>query len=722
MELRLEALPWWGWGIALLAAAGMTFLFVRKPGSRVLWITRAVVLGALVALMAKPVRVVRETQSRKPVLAVLADCSRSMAVKDPGSRHAALKKFLEDQAGALESSFDVRYFGFAETSVRMSLDELLKRPADGQGTDLALALESAQKETQGRLAALLLLSDGANTGSRSPVEAARELNAPVTAVALGANSGLKDLSVDEVRASDFAFQYTPVEIAAAVSGIGFAGREISVALKRNEEVVATRPVLLSEDGRPEEVSFGFVPRAVGDFQYSIEVPPHQGELTLDNNSRSFPIHVGRQKIRVLAVCGQPSPEYYFLRHLLKSEPSVELVSFVILRNPESVATVAENELSLIPFPTQEIFSNDLFGFDVLIMENFSYRRFGILGAYLDNIRRFVEKGGGFVMLGGENAFGLGGYTGTPIETLLPVSLSPQENLLDERMDMEPTNLQHPLWQGVQEALGAPANWRPYLHLEGANATLRVKPQATLLGTANGGRIPILAAWKYGKGRAMALASNTSWRWALEASSRDGKTELYEKFWRGAVRWLSGSESSAQVRIALENREGRVDAKTRVLVYAFDQNYAPLAHGRVVLSVSDPHGVKRELDGYFRKDGEYSAEFVPASTGPHRITAMAFAGERLLGRDEKTLSVGSESPEDRALLFQETALRRIAEATGGRFFKPGEFQPGQIPSLPLKTLKAPVVKEVSLWNSAWFYAALIGALILEWYFRRKQGLL
>ena len=105
------------------------------------------------------------------------------------------------------------------------------------------------------------------------------------------------------------------------------------------------------------------------------------------------------RVRVLQLCGRPSWDERFLRRLLKRNPNVDLISFFILRTPSDLAAVDSDELSLIPFPTHELFQNELPSFDVIFLQNFEYMPYGI-GAYLDNIRQYVETGGGMAMIGG----------------------------------------------------------------------------------------------------------------------------------------------------------------------------------------------------------------------------------------------------------------------------------------------------------------------------------
>src|SRR5207244_12736840 len=122
--------------------------------------------------------------------------------------------------------------------------------------------------------------------------------------------------------------------------------------------------------------------------------------------KDFPLSVARDKIRVLLVCCSPTWDYRFLRQTLKHDPSIDLISFVILRTPTDVVNVPESQLSLIPFPTQRLFTEELKNFDLILFENFSYQLY-FPWYYLENVRKYVLDGVASAMIGVMLAFASG---------------------------------------------------------------------------------------------------------------------------------------------------------------------------------------------------------------------------------------------------------------------------------------------------------------------------
>ncbi|MBI3327506.1 MAG: hypothetical protein HYZ81_12495, partial [Nitrospinae bacterium] len=170
-----------------------------------------------------------------------------------------------------------------------------------------------------------------------------------------------------------------------VKSWGYKGQVIPLVLKQEGRILSTSSLQVDDDRLTRRTTFTLTPKEVGRYRLSVETPVQVGEALRANNQKDFQLQVRRDKIRVLFVSGRPSWNYRFLRRALKSDPSIELISFIILRTPTDVVNVPEDQLSLIPFPTNRLFTEELGNFDLLIFDNFSYLfYFPVL--YLENVR------------------------------------------------------------------------------------------------------------------------------------------------------------------------------------------------------------------------------------------------------------------------------------------------------------------------------------------------
>ena len=394
------------------------------------------VLACLIAAL-EPAIELRQIIRVANHVAVLVDVSRSMEVRPPdgGSsrieRAAALVRQAAPRFAAWEQAgHRVDLYSFGEVLAPATADSLAARPA-GEATRIGEALAEVRARYAGRdLGAVVVISDGIDTGriGEGPTRRhhaqhhRRRWRRPIHTVGIG-ESSLRDLSVAAVLADEFAFVRTPVTIEAVIRQHGLPDRQIELTLSRDGRPVATRSVILRGDHSEERVSFDWLPDHPGNFVFQIATPVLAGEALSSNNSQVFTVKVIRDRVRVLHLCGRPSWDQRFLRAMLRRDPNVDLVSFFILRTETDEQPWNRNELSLIPFPTYEIFEEQLQSFDLVIFQNFNFAPYGV-EPFLPGVRDYVEDGGAIAMIGGDLSFASGGYGSTPLRDVLPVELPP----------------------------------------------------------------------------------------------------------------------------------------------------------------------------------------------------------------------------------------------------------------------------------------------------------
>ena len=717
VDFRTDALTF---ALAAVAIAGVVWTLWRSRGATA-WL-RVAAYGLLLWFVLEPTAQVVPTLSRKPALAVLVDVSRSMGVEDPDQRLAEAKKLVRRTEAELSKKYELSYYEFSQDSVKSSLKKILSAKPYGSRTDLYESIRQVLRENKAARPAVLVFSDGAQTPG---TEEGLPFDTPVYTVGLGHPERLKDIAVREVRGSDFAFKNRPLEVTVKLESSGFGGRRVPVILseRKGKELrqVAVQEVSFPGSPGQAEATLRFTPAAVGLIDYHVEVPVQPDEASRQNNSADFQVQVQREKLRVLYLCGQPSPEYAFLRQILKSDPLIDLVSFVILRNPENIVPVPEDQLSLIPFPVQEIFTTSLPEFDLLIFENFSYQRFGITLGYLENIRRFVENlGGGFLMIGGENSFGRGGYVGTPIETLLPVTMNPQIETVDDGdyflKILEP---QHPILALSDQAAETERMWKSLPALSGRHRLSGVKSGATLLATFQDGA-PAIACWQRGRGRVLALATVSTWQWALGQSEKGLFQSAYTHFWRQSLRWLVGSGDSRVLRIVLTEPQWTVGRKAVVKVMLQPDRLHGSRDFQPALSVTGPDGAAQPLALTAASRTEYRAEWTPPAEGDYRLAAEVADGARTV-KEARTVSARAVDWERENPAPDFALLRSLAEKSGGRFFAADEFSPDILKghAQAAQTRSAQAVSE-PLWTHPGLFVLALALLLGEWGLRRWRG--
>lgn len=744
-----------GWVLALVVSVLAVALYRTarglahepRPGRRrVLLTLRGVATLVALALLLEPAVQLLQVRRVKNRVAVLVDVSESMGLPagaEGPSRLEQVQSFFSASApelSALADRFVFDVYAFGTQATTLPLEGVPRLKATERATDLLGALETAANEPAGerKLAGLVVFSDGADTASlrggltpatRERIEA---LGAPVFTFAAGDRDTVRDLAVTRVQSDDFAFVRNALEVKAILRSHGIRAREVPVVLRREGRVVAQTTARIGEQ-EEVEVRFHFTPDTTGKFIYSVSVPVLAGEMLEANNQRAFVLKVIRDRIRVLQVAGRPSWDERFLRGLLKRDPNVDLISFFILRTPQDESMVPNSELSLIPFPTDELFTKQLKTFDVVIFQNFDYYPYEV-ARYLRNIAEYVRGGGAFVMIGGEKSFSAGGYRGTYIEDILPVSVPPKGAAATDENPFRPVlteeGRRHPILQLARHAASTEQLLASLPELEGVNLVSAVRPEAQVLLAhpflqVAGVPAPVVAVWQVARGRSMAVTTDSTWFWSLPAAGQGSDRRAYDRFWTSALRWLVRDPDLTNIRVRpwkdVYQPGERVDLEVRV----HDQDYGP-AHGALVKAevLSADGKVVGNLSGTTGDDGRVVLSLTPPAPGAYKAMVRAsLAGppKTDLGKEVGTFAVRQTGAELIDPAPRPALLEAIAEASGGESF---ELPRSSLPDLDLvdpEVVEVGRKKNIDLWDRWPFIALFLGLLGTEWWLRRRWGL-
>ena len=734
--------------LAAVAALALTWRGLRsepRQGRRAALLALRTVsaLLALFLLLEPSLQLLQTARSRLR-FAVLVDVSRSMRFPvEPGgtSRGEAVASLLASRRAELAKlgervDLDWRSFS-AQATLADAEGAARGLPADGSRTDLLGALQAAAAGPGRKLAGVLLLSDGADnaalaagltTATRAEL---RALGAPVNTVAAGREPP-RDLAVERVAAEDFAFVRSSVTVEATLLAHGLEAGPVTVVLRREGSVVAQTSVQLEPGTSRYQVALTFRPDTTGTFVFTVAAPVLPGEAVSANNQRSFVLRVIRDRVRVLLVAGRPSWDERFLRGLLKQDPNVDLVSFFILRT-NSDQPGSPDQLSLIPFPVQEIFGPQLKTFDAVLLLNFNYAPYRALDIerFLPSLRDYVRGGGGLAMIGGEQAFGEGRYGATPLAEVLPVVPLDGAGLAEESFRPRPTaeGRRHPITAlGASEAATAAA-WEKLPPLEVLNRTRRLPAgsgAAVLLEAPglliDGQPAPVVAVREVGAGRTLAVATDGSWHWGYLAAEGGGGDGAYRRFWSAALRWLVRDPELTPLKAEPDAPAVDPGAPIGLSISLRGADYGPAPGRKVAVELvgEDGRTVARG-EAVTGADGAVRVELPAAPPGAYKVQARS---EPVAGGAPETaataLTVRGAGPEDGDATPRPELLAAIAELTGGDSTSlPG----GALPAL--RQLEPEVVeirrrRELPIWNRWWFLAGLALSLGAEWVLRRRWG--
>lgn len=719
------------WLFTAVLAGAFWFHLKRSPARRPLLVLRGLAAVALALAFLRPSLLVREGQLAKPRLHILLDAGHTMKGKAPSStsRLAQAVSWLQKNRSSIESRADVSVSMVSDRARPLGgLDKLGLASAEGTAFKPEQSLPDAVPP-EGPPARTWLVTDGIAEGGGDLGRLLAGLGSPVDLLGVGPVKRETGAAFLDLKAPDFAFLHGMIPVSASVEATGLAGRDATVALSRADE---------SAPGGWREV--GRIKRRVNadleTFPVELTAPADSlGTARLRlvasgggrERTREFRVETVRQKYRIMYLAGRPSPEYAALREFLKADPNHELVSFVILRNPENPSPAAESDMSLIPFPVDEIFGRALPQFDLFILENFSAARFRLPPQYLDALKRFVQGGGALLVKGGDNAFSSGGYKGSPLEEALPVVLSARApDFVPGLFSPKPGPPEHPLVRLYETAESSQRAWAALPPLDGWGRFASVRQGATVLAshpketTEDGKPLPVAAVRSFGRGKVMLISTDSSWRWKLGAAADPDAAGFYARFWTRAVQYLTGGLDLSKVKFApLPDRvPPREPAKLSLRV--FDEGFGPAPAGdtRVTVVWTGPDGKPVEAPVRLAEPGVYAVELLGLSPGAHKVRASARVRGRPWGDDEVRFmwEPVQDEPMDRNWLTK-------AAAAGG-----GKFQDLSVSARPdelLDLLPSPSPREETVRRLRPFISPLwlsLAALLFlaEWVLRRRSG--
>jgi len=475
------AVLWTAIGVA--AAVAALLIVVRSRGA---WV-RAIALAFLALALANPSLTREDREPLSSVAAIVLDRSPSQSFGDRQKQTEAAREALMQRLGRI-NNLEVRVIEAGQ--------------ADGEtdGTRLFSALAAGLADVPpDRVAGAIMVTDGRVHDVPGEV-AALGFAAPVHALITG-RPDERDRRVALINAPRFGIVGQSQTIVFRVEDSGVRASSARIRVSRDGEQLEERNVTSGEQVRVQVP----VPHA-GPNIVEIEASELEGELTPVNNRAVVVIDGVRDKLRVLLVSGEPHSGERTWRNLLKSDASVDLVHFTILRPPEKQDGTPINELSLIAFPTRELFQQKINEFQLIIFDR--YARQGVLPIiYFDNITRYVRDGGAVLVAAGPDYASQTSIWRTPLDQILPAE--PSGRTTEQPFHARLTDLgkRHPVTRGLEGSDSDPPHWSRFFRLVDTRDA-----RGTAVMDGPDGK-PLLVLSREGEGRVALVLSDHIWLWA-----------------------------------------------------------------------------------------------------------------------------------------------------------------------------------------------------------------
>jgi hypothetical protein len=472
------------WAVLAVAVLIAALLVAARTRGALL---RAGALGCLVLALANPSFTREDREPLSSVAVVVVDKSPSQEFGDRAAQTEEARAFLTQRLGRI-SGLEVRTVESGEAG------------AGSDGTRLFTALGAATADVPpDRIAGAIFLTDG--RVHDVPADAsALGFSAPVHALITG-HPNERDRRVALISAPRFGIVGQAQTVVFRIEDSGVAAGPAQVTIRRDGEVVDQRTVRSGVAVRTQIP----LPHA-GPNIVEIETAPIPGELTPVNNRAVVSIDGVRDKLRVLLVSGEPHAGERTWRNLLKSDANVDLVHFTILRPPEKQDGTPINELSLIAFPTRELFQQKINDFQLIIFDR--YARQGVLPIiYFDNIARYVRDGGAVLVAAGPDYASPTTIWRTPLDAVLPAEPTGRTTEAAFRPQLTDLGKRHPVTRGLEGSGEDPPHWSRWFRIVDTRS-----PHGTTVMSGPDEK-PLLVLSREGSGRVALLLSDHIWLWA-----------------------------------------------------------------------------------------------------------------------------------------------------------------------------------------------------------------
>lgn len=748
--------PLWPWPIVATICLGLIVLVMvtyrvqlqtqPKWLSRTLLSLKLSAVAVLAFAMLRPVIQKSETDESAVQLLVLDDVSRSMNTKDMPSgqsRFASVRSDLARYQAKWKDwgkKVEVRQFDFAR-----ELNAFDSGLTEGTGDQTAFGkvLDDVLRETRDRRTlGVILFTDGAYRAvppfDVDPLSAARRLadqQIPLYCVGVGASSissASIDLGIEDLVVPDIVFERSRVPIKAKVRAAGAAGKRIRVrvlvedrtsrALDQSGELVPApvslqakpiQEIEITQNSEVVPVDLSFAATTSGEVKIAVQVEPLENEILKGNNQRETILTVKQGGLNV-AYFDVPRTEQRWLR-AVNGADKIQL-DFQEIRGGR--------------FAPQTKIDPSWFRrgrYDVFIIGDVRAEVFG--QELLKELAARLEDGASLLMTGGVQNYATGGYASSPIADWLPVELDPADarppDTINEKLQLLTPQKMIPTDRGLKEyvmQLGPAeknkALWQELPPLKGAT---RLKPVNALMepwaATPEG--IPLLFATTNQKARVAAFAGDTTYLWWTVGD----KAELHQRFWRQLILWLAKKEADTDqpVWVKVVPRNYAPGSAVPITFGARSAEGLPIDDAQFDVKVTGPDGQTTPLTPR-KNSGENSAEFVKTSLpGDYWIRVSARRGNVSVGFDAATRFI--VDARDLELDYPSADydfLKELSSITGGVSIPPEEVE-ALLERLKNSKNDLTRVQLTTLWDNWGLMIVFVGLLSVEWFLRKKRGM-
>lgn len=600
-------LPLWGLiSLGILSILVLLTSIINGASKGVFW--RFCVCAVLLTWLANPLLLKYQKQNLPQTILIIVDHSDSMKI---GNRLQIATNTLDTIQKNLPP--DIRTKVVTITNINQ------------QGTQLFPAINKAMSDIPiNQLGGILVISDGQIHDV--PMHLPKTLTIldhqiPIY-VLLTASQEQIDRSLKILHAPTYSMVGKDATIQLQVNDTppSPTDKKAILTINREDQQPITQSIPI---GTPQTINVPIT--HTGNTLLELSVSPLKGEISQFNNHQVIHINGMRDKLKVLLVSSSPNQGERAWRNLLKSDPSVELIHFIILRSAEQSDDTPESELALIPFPVDELFINKISLFDLIILDNFENRN-ALPYAYIANIASYVKKGGGLLLIAGPEFTGQYSLQNSPLNSILPASVSSPKDIITTPFQAQLTAIgrKHPVTKELDEQKMKWGHW--YRYLKANNVHGNVLMQAP-------DQSPLLIVNHVEHGRIALLLSDQIWLWSKAEPNSGPQTQLLRRL----AHWLMKEPELEEQQLTATLHDKQLTIKWYTIANNDPTDItitSPSGQQHTITLIPKNNGVGEisfpaKEDGIWKiTNGSFTAYAAPQTSDPIEMTDLAVTAKKL----------------------------------------------------------------------------------------------
>jgi hypothetical protein len=694
-----------------------TYRYTIPPISkqyRTLLITlRTIAMTMVLFSLFEPVLTLRFRQNLKSSLCLLIDNSSSMEIKDDNKtrKEQLLEMLQSDEIKKLKSNYSIQLYSFSNQLDPLSEHGLDSLRFDGHATNIGLALKQLWDKLNGtHIGGVFLLSDGVQNQGEDVLRVGKSLDFPVFSVAIGKTEPKNDLILTEVTTNEITYVQNRVPVDVRLRGPGYGGKTVEILLEMDDKIVDRKSVPIPADNMEINTLLYFQPSTPGFQKITVRIPRLEEEFTDKNNHRDLMIRVLKNRLQVYLFSRAPGPDHASLVRSLESDETIHLTTRTQMKN----GSFYEGSLP----PETELKKADIFVFLDFPDAQTRQPEWQQIASVIHGTRipiflfagKFLDK--------------------DKLQTLEPV-LSFQSSRNQKETDVLPAIAKagegHPvlkiseteeenkkLWEQLPPVY---TSWTPLKPLPENRILLTAVPEKK--SSSSQEMLPLLIALQTGEQKVLIFTGHGFYRWNLLVRENRQNEKVMDHFLSQSLRWLSAPEAGKTVRLVLPKMVYSTGEQIRITADVYDETYTPVENAALHLKLTAPSS-ESMLQSVNMGNGRYQTSYRAHEAGTYRIVCEAFVRNRLMGRDTTEFSVTSFNPEFLDTHANPELLLALAGITGGKSGPPDSLA-GIVQAMNFPGRESISTREIELYNFPLLLVITIVLLSLEWFIRKRKGM-